>query len=73
MKAALQTIRTYARLGIVLVNDREMPDVILDIGYTFAWDYPFSLKHQHSSVVLRPQRGPDRSQVRQAQKALPVS
>jgi hypothetical protein len=39
------------------VDDPAVADVVLDVGYTFAWDYPFSLKHQNTSVVLLSGKG----------------
>ena len=35
-----------------IVDDPAVADVVLEVGYTFAWDYPFSLKYQDTSVVL---------------------
>jgi hypothetical protein len=52
VEAALGEDKDFQKLGIVLVNDVRFADVILDVGYTFAWDYPFTLRHQNSSVVL---------------------
>jgi hypothetical protein len=52
MKAALQTNEDFAALGITIVDDPNVADVILEVGYTFAWDYPFSLIHRDTSMVL---------------------
>ena len=52
MKAALTQDKGFAALKISIVDDPAVADVVLDVGYTFAWDYPFSLKHQNTSVVL---------------------
>jgi hypothetical protein len=52
MKAALGVDKDFQSLGIVLVEDPRFADVILEVAYTFAWDYPFALRHQNSSVVL---------------------
>ena len=30
---------------------------MLTVNYTFAWDYPFVLKHQNTSVVLLSGKG----------------
>jgi hypothetical protein len=27
-------------------------DVVLKVDYTFAWDYPFELMHQNTTIVL---------------------
>jgi hypothetical protein len=52
MKAALGNNKRFASLKITIVDDPSVADVMLNVGYTFAWDYPFSLKHQNTSMVL---------------------
>jgi hypothetical protein len=52
MKAALHGNKDFAALQIMIVDDPGVADVILDVGYTFAWDYPFSLTHRRRSIVL---------------------
>jgi hypothetical protein len=52
MKAALATNKDFAAMRITLVDDPRLADVVLEIGYTFAWDYPFALKHQNTSINL---------------------
>ncbi len=52
LKAALGRNKDFAALNIRMVNDRQIADVVLEVGYTFAWDFPFELKHQNSSTVL---------------------
>jgi TIR domain-containing protein/carboxypeptidase family protein len=52
MKAALQTNEDFAALEITIVDDPNVADVILEVGYTFPWDYPFSLTHRDTSIVL---------------------
>ena len=52
MKAALGADKGFDALGITIVDDLAVADVVLNVGYTFAWDYPFSLKHQNTSMVL---------------------
>lgn len=52
MKAALRKAKGFDALKITIVDDRAVADVVLKVGYTFAWDYPFSLTHQNTSVVL---------------------
>ena len=32
-------------------------DVVLDVTYTFAWDYPFELKDRSTSMVLLAGKG----------------
>jgi hypothetical protein len=34
------------------VDDPAVADVVLDVAYRFAWDYPFTVRHQNTSVVL---------------------
>jgi hypothetical protein len=57
MKAALGSDKGFAALKITIVDDRALADVVLEVGYTFAWDYPFSLKHQNTSMVLKSGKG----------------
>lgn len=52
MKAALGKNRDFGGLNIVIVDEPAVADVVLEVGYTFAWDFPFSLVHQNTSVVL---------------------
>jgi hypothetical protein len=57
MKAALATSKGFAPLNISIVDDPAVADVVLNVSYTFAWDYPFTLKHQNTSVVLLSGKG----------------
>ena len=57
MKAALGAHKGFDALGITIVDDRAVADVVLLVGYTFAWDYPFSLSHQNTSMVLLSGKG----------------
>ncbi len=34
------------------MDDLAVADVVLKVSYIFPWDYPFSLKHQNTSIVL---------------------
>lgn len=52
MKAALGRNREFASLKITIVDDPAVADVVLDVSFTPAWDYPFTLRHQNTSVVL---------------------
>jgi hypothetical protein len=52
MKAALGQNTDFKMLDVVMVDDRSVADVVLEVSYTFAWDYPFVLKHQNSTMVL---------------------
>jgi hypothetical protein len=52
MKAALGNNEGFAKLNIHIVEDARVADTVLTVGYTFAWDYPFSLRHQNTTMVL---------------------
>lgn len=57
MKAALGDNKNFQALKISLVDDPAVADAVLTVNYTFAWDYPFALKHQNTSVVLLTGKG----------------
>ena len=52
MKAALGENKEFRKLNIRMVDDPRVADVLLTVSYTFAWDYPFQLKHQNTTMVL---------------------
>ncbi len=52
MKAKLSEAKGFPALNIIIVDDPAVADVVLAVGYTFAWDYPFSLRHQNTSMLL---------------------
>jgi hypothetical protein len=52
MKAALGENKDFAALKIAIVDDYAVADALLEVSYTFAWDFPFALKHQNTSIVL---------------------
>ncbi len=52
MKAALHRNGDFEKLNITIVDDPRVADVVLEISYTFAWDYPFELRHQNTTFVL---------------------
>jgi hypothetical protein len=52
MKAALGANEDFRKLNIRIVDDPHVADVLLKVSYTFAWDYPFQLKHQNTTMVL---------------------
>jgi len=52
MKAALGKNKDFARLNINIVDDVRVADTVLSVSYTFAWDYPFALRHQNTTIVL---------------------
>jgi hypothetical protein len=57
MRAALRRNRDFEQLRITIVEDIAVADVVLEVGYTFPRTYPFSLKHQNTSVVLVSSQG----------------
>lgn len=57
MKAALGRNPDFQRLNIRMVDDPRVADVVLVVSYTFAWDYPFELRHQNTTTVLVAGRG----------------
>lgn len=57
LKAALANNKNFESLKIRVVDDPRLADVVLSVSYTFAWDYPFQLKHQNSSTVLLAGKG----------------
>ncbi len=57
MKAALGKNKDFEKLGFRIVDDRRVADVVLKVSYTFAWDYPFELMHQNSTIVLLSGKG----------------
>lgn len=57
LKAALAENKDFSSLHIQIVDDRKAADVVLDVTYTPAWDYPFELKHQSTSMVLLAGKG----------------
>lgn len=52
MKAALGANKEFRKLNIRIVDDPRVADTLLKVSYTFAWDYPFQLKHQNTTMVL---------------------
>ena len=57
MKAALGRNKDFARLNIRIVDDPHVADVVLVVSYTFAWEYPFELRHQNTTAVLLAGKG----------------
>lgn len=52
LKAALGRNKDFTALKLTIVDDGAVADTVLEVSYQFAWDFPFSLKHQNTSVVL---------------------
>ena len=57
LKAALGRNKDFEKLNIRIVDDRKVADTVLEVGYTFAWDFPFELKHQNTTIVLLAGKG----------------
>lgn len=57
LKAALAENKDFAALQIQIVDDPDEAEVVLDVTYTFAWDYPFELKDRSTSMVLLAGKG----------------
>lgn len=57
MKAALGRNKEFQKLGIRMVDDPRVADAVLKVSYTFAWDYPFELRHQNTTFVLLAGKG----------------
>ncbi len=57
LKAALGRNKDFIKLNIRIVDDPKVADTVLEVGYTFAWDYPFELKHQNTTIVLLSGKG----------------
>jgi hypothetical protein len=57
MKAALGENKAFQSVKVSIVDDPGVADAVLTVNYTFAWDYPFVLKHQNTSVVLLSGKG----------------
>ncbi len=57
LKAELGRNGNFAKLNIRMVDDRRVADVVLKVSYTFAWDYPFELRHQNTTTVLLSGKG----------------
>ncbi|HEY6307466.1 MAG TPA: hypothetical protein VI488_13520, partial [Candidatus Angelobacter sp.] len=57
MKAALHRNPDFEKLNIHIVDDRRVADAVLVVTYTFAWDYPFELRHQNTTLVLLAGKG----------------
>ena len=48
MKAALGENKAFQSVKVSIVDDPGVADAVLTVDYTFAWDYPFVLKHQNT-------------------------
>ena len=57
MKAALHRNEDFEKLNITIVDDPRVADVVFEVTYTFAWDYPFELRHQNTTAVLLAGKG----------------
>jgi hypothetical protein len=52
MKSALHGSDGFDALNIHIVDDPSVADAVLIVSYSFAWDYPFELRHQNTTTVL---------------------
>jgi len=57
LKAELGRNDGFGKLNIRMVDDGRVADVVLKVSYTFAWDYPFELRHQNTTTVLLSGKG----------------
>jgi hypothetical protein len=57
LKAALGKNKDFEKLNVRIVDDPRVADAVLKVGYTFAWDYPFELRHQNTTIVLLAGKG----------------
>jgi hypothetical protein len=57
MVAALGQNEDFNKLNIHIVDDPRVADVVLEVSYTFAWDYPFKLWHQNTTLILLAGKG----------------
>jgi len=57
MKAAFGRNKDFEKLRIRIVDDPRVADTVFRISYTFAWEYPFELRHQNSTIVLLSGKG----------------
>ena len=55
VQRALMQNGDFRALGISVVDERTIADAVLDVNYTFAWDYPFTLTSQ--GVLLASGKG----------------
>jgi hypothetical protein len=57
LKAAFGRNKDFQKLNIRIVDDPGVADTVLMVNYTFAWDYPFELRHQNTTTVLLAGKG----------------
>jgi len=57
MKSALARNKDFEKLKIRIVDDPRVADAVFSISYTFAWEYPFQLRHQNTTFVLLAGKG----------------
>ena len=57
MKAELGKSKDFEKLNVRIVDDPRVADVVLKVGYTFAWEYPFELTHRNTTIVLLSGKG----------------
>lgn len=57
IQAELGKNAEFRKMNIHIVDDRSVADTVLVVRYTFAWDYPFELRHQNTTIVLLAGKG----------------
>jgi len=57
LKAALGRNKGFEKLNVRIVDDPRVADTVLKVSYTFAWDFPFELRHQNTTIVLLSGKG----------------
>ena len=57
LKAALGQNSNFQKLKIRIVDDPRVADTVFKVTYSFAWDYPFELRHQNTTYVLLAGKG----------------
>lgn len=57
LQAELGRQKNFGSLNIRMVDDARLADVVLEVRYVFAWEFPFVLRHQNTSVVLLSGKG----------------
>jgi hypothetical protein len=57
VKAALGRSKEFQKLKVRIVDDPRVADAVLKITYSFAWDFPFELRHQNTTYVLLAGKG----------------
>lgn len=57
LQAELGRQKDFGSLNIRMVDDARLADVVFEVRSVFAWEFPFVLRHQNTSVVLLSGKG----------------